>query len=114
MRPGCGPASPPSCAACSCVGHHFFQPGATVSHSWRCPALYWTGSKDGVLIVSLLCGERPNASLQLLPTARATQERRLEAVSWKALLGPARERALFSCTLPPTDGFPQRLGHCLD
>src|SRR5215470_6445946 len=74
------------CAACSCVGHHFFQPGATVSHSWRCPALYWTGSKDGVLIVSLLCGERPNATLHLPPEARARDERRLEAVRCSAWL----------------------------
>ena len=29
----------------------------------------------------------PNASLQLLPKAEATKERRLEAVSCKALLG---------------------------
>ncbi len=32
--------------------------------------------------------EPPNARLQLLPKAVATQERRLEAVSCKALLGP--------------------------
>ena len=36
----------------------------------------------------------PNARLQLLPEARATQERRLEAVSCKALLGPGLRPAL--------------------
>src|SRR5262245_55451300 len=35
--------------------------------------------------------EQPNASLHLLPEAAATQERRLEAVRCKALLGGARE-----------------------
>jgi len=51
----------------------------------------------------------PNASLQLLPTAGATQERRLEAVSWKALLGPARERTLFLHPAPDR-WFPPALG----
>src|SRR2546422_2716787 len=41
------------CNACSKLGHHFFQPGATCSHSWRCPTLYCTGSKDCVLIATL-------------------------------------------------------------
>src|SRR5215475_11977339 len=35
-------------------------------------------------------GADPNASLQLLPKARATQERRLKAVSCKALFGTAQ------------------------
>jgi hypothetical protein len=38
----------------------------------------------------------PNASLQLLPEAGATQERRLEAVSCKALFGWARPCACLS------------------
>ena len=36
-------------------------------------------------------GRQLNASLHLLPEAAATQERRLEAVRCKALLGGARE-----------------------
>ena len=42
---------------------------------------------DVRLSLSILKQLRPNASLQLLPEAAATKERRLEAVSCKALLG---------------------------
>ena len=41
--------------------------------------------------------QEPNASLQLLPKAGATQERRLEAVSCKALLAGATASSTFQC-----------------
>ena len=40
-------------------------------------------------MLTVFFSRKPNASLQLLPKAGATKERRLEAVSCKALLGLA-------------------------